>query len=222
MNFPKYKSLIISVMAVPLLAGCTGYRTYNSLHWAKEAYKEGIKAKRDQEKQVRKFNLVFTKERIPGTMVPGAQNFEEAARKCLAFLAQAPEGRRSDDALILMGKAFFELRRLIQAESSFQKLLDTQTKSKFRDDALYYMILVYLERDDVGLADLWITRLLDEYPKSSYRTVAQLQMGQKLFELGEDERALEVLAGVRDNYPKFDRRGGGERTIAPLYFLKQK
>jgi len=218
MSFSGIKYTVIAAWIAALLAGCTGYRTYNSLHWAKEAYKEGMRAKRDSERQARSRNLAFTRERLPGTIVPGSQNFEEAARKCLAFLAQAPEGRRSDDALILMGKAFFELRRYIQAESSFQKLLDTQPKSKFRDDAIYFIILINLEREDVGLADLSITRLLDEYPKSSYRPVAQLRMGEKLVNIGETDRALEVLSGVRDNYPKFDGRGEVLSLIARIYF----
>ena len=215
---PGRKFYPLLVLATATLLCCTTYRTYNSLHWAKEAYKQGMRAKKDQESKRQTRNPNYSRGELRGVLVPGAQFFEEAARKCLAFLAQAPEGRRSDDALMLMGKAFFELRRFIQAESSLQKLLDTQEKSKFRDDAQYYLIMINLEQDDPSLAELGIERLLDEYPKSKYRPLAQFHLGRTYFELEDHERALEVFNGVRDNYPKFELKGEVLSYLARIYF----
>jgi|GEM_PF-3873824 TolA-binding protein len=215
---PGRKLYPFLVLALAAVLCCTTYRTYNSLHWAKEAYKQGMRTKEDQERQRRRRNPNLSRSEVRGVMVPGAQFFEEAARKCLAFLAQAPEGRRSDDALMLMGKAFFELRRFIQAESSLQKLLDTQKKSKFRDDAQYYLILINLEQDDPSLAELAIERLLDEYPKSKYRSLAQFHLGRTYFELENYQLALEVLSGVRDNYPKFKLKGEVLSYLARIHF----
>ncbi len=201
-----------------VFSGCTGYRTYNSVYWAKEAYKQGmIEIERVQE-QTTGINFAYTLRAESQTQVPGQQFFEEAARKCLAFLAQAPEGRRSDDALILMGKAFFQLRRYIQAESSFRKLLDTQPKSKFRDDAQYYLVLIDLSRDDITLAELGIERLLDNFPKSEYRPLAQFHLGRTLFEQGDYERAMEVLTGLHENYDDFDQMGDALSLIASIHF----
>ena len=215
---PARKSSLFLLLALAAVLCCTTYRTYNSLHWAKEAYKQGMSAKEDQERQRKSRNPNFSRSEVRGVIVPGAQYFEEAARKCLAFLAQAPEGRRSDDALMLMGKAFFELRRFIQAESSLQKLLDTQKKSKFRDDAQYYLILINLEQDDPSLAELAIERLLDEYPKSDYRPLAQYHLGRTYFELDNHERALEVFSSLRNNYPKFELKGEVLSYLARIHF----
>jgi len=215
---PGGKFCLFLVLALSGALCCTTYRTYNSLHWAKEAYKQGMSAKRNQERQKKKRNPNLSRNEARGVIVPGAQYFEEAARKCLAFLAQAPEGRRSDDALMLMGKAFFELRRFIQAESSLQKLLDTQKKSKFRDDAQYYLILINLERGDPSLAELGIERLLDEYPKSEYRTLAQFHLGRTYFELDNYDRALEVFTSLRNNYPKFELKGEVLSYLARIHF----
>ncbi len=215
---PVRKLYPFLVLALAAILCCTTYRTYNSLHWAKEAYKQGMRTKEDRERQRKTRNPNLSRSEVRGVIVPGAQFFEEAARKCLAFLALAPEGRRSDDVLMLMGKAFFELRRFIQAESSLQKLLDTQKKSKFRDDAQYYLILINLEQDDPSLAELGIERLLDEYPKSKYRPLAQFHLGRSYFKLENYERALEVFSSLRNNYPKFELKGEVLSHLARIHF----
>ncbi len=205
-------------LAALTLGGCTGYRTYNSVYWAREAYKQGMAEVEQGREQSKGINYAYTRRAERQTQVPGQQFFEEAARKCLAFLAQAPEGRRSDDALILMGKAFFQLKRFIQAESSFSKLLNTQPKSKFRDDAQYYLVLIDLERGDIGLAELGIERLLDNFPKSKYRPQALFHLGRTLFEQGNYERAMEVLTGLSENYDDFDQMGDALSLIASIHF----
>lgn len=210
--------VVMAAVAFMAAAGCTGYRTYNSVYWAKEAYKQGMAEIERANEQTKGINYAYTRRAERSITIPGQQYFEEAARKCLAFLAQAPEGRRSDDALILMGKAFFQLRRYIQAESSFRKLLDTQKDSKFRDDAQYYLVLIDLNRGDITLAELGIERLLDNYPKSEYRPLAQFELGRTLFEMGDYERAMEVFTAVHDNYDDFERMGEVLSLIASIHF----
>lgn len=207
-----------SMLAALVLSGCTGYRTYNSVYWAKEAYKQGMVEVERVQQQSKGINYAYTRINQSRNQVQGQQFFEEAARKCLAFLAQAPEGRRSDDALILMGKAFFQLKRFIQAESSFRKLLDTQPKSKFRDDAQYYLVLIDLDRGDIGLAQLGIERLLDNFPKSEFRPLAQFHLGRTLFEQGNYERAMEVFTGLYENYDDFDQMDDALSLVASIHF----
>ena len=200
------KIFLILLFCLSATVSCTYYRTFNALHWAREAYKDGMRTEQGQQKQQKQRNPFYSRSHLEGVQVPGAKSYEEAARKCLAFLAEAPEGRWSDDALILMGKSFFRLKRYVQAESSLRKLLDTQPKSKFRDDAQYYLVQIMLARDDPGLAELEIEKLLDQYPKSEYRPQAQYDLGVKYYDLGNLERAREVLTAVRDNYPKFKEK----------------
>jgi len=219
---PRLRIKLFPVFFLFLLAvsGCSTYRSYNSLHWAKEAYKQGKRAQEQLEQQ-RKQNLGTTRAQQTqdaGGKVVGEQDFEEAARKCLSFLSQYQKGRKTDDALMLMAKAFYELRHYVQAENSLTTLLETQRKSKFRDDAQYYLVLVMLKQNDIPLAELGIERLLDEYPKSKYRPLAQYALGEKLFEIEDYERALEVFFGVRDNYPKFELKGEVLTYISRILF----
>jgi TolA-binding protein len=202
-------------------SACAYYQTYNSLHWAKEAYKQGINTQRDQKKQLMQRGIAQTSapKSQTGGKVVGEPFFEECAKKCLFFLSQNPKGRRTDDALLLMGKAFFELRRYIQSENSLKTLLETQRKSKLRDDAQYYLIQVLLNRDEVSLAELEIERLLDEYPKSKFRPLAQYHLGEKRFEMGDNELALEVFLGIKENYPKFNLKGEVLSYISQICFL---
>ncbi len=209
-----------------LFQGCTGYRTYNSLHWAKEAFKEGKKAQENAGKrQFGPSGQMMPQSRPqdtnqPGATVIGQDNFEEAAKKCLYFLSQNTKGRRVDDALMLMGKAFFELHRYIQADNSFQKLLDTQRKSKFRDDAQYYLIQILLQQNQMPQAETSIEHLIDEFPKSEYRPLAQFRLGEKYLDLENYDRASEVFYGVLDNYPKFKFKGETLSNLGKIYFEK--
>ena len=208
------------IFGVALSVSCAYYRTYNTLHWAKEAYKQGMTAKRDQEQQQRLQGI--SQSRAPseqrGGQVIGAQYFEDCAKKCLFFLSQNQKSRKTDDALLLMGQAFYELRRYIQAENSLKTLLETQQKSKLRDDSQYYLILVMLRTDEVSQAEVEIERLLDEYPKSKFRPLALFHLGEKWFEMEEYGRALEVFIGVKDNYPKFELKGDVLSYIARINF----
>ena len=155
---------IFLIFGLIFTSSCAYYQTYNSLHWAKEAYKQGIKTQQDQRKQMMLSGRGQTRDPRSETSgkVVGEPFFEECAKKCLFFLSQNPKSRRTDDALLLMGKAFFELRRYIQAENSLRTLLETQRKSKLRDDAQYYLIQVLLNRDEVLLAEL---PCIQELPK---------------------------------------------------------
>ncbi|MBN2289100.1 MAG: tetratricopeptide repeat protein [Candidatus Glassbacteria bacterium] len=201
--------LRLLIFGLAFSTACAYYRTYNSLHWAKEAYKQGITAQRDQEKQMRLKGISQTRapEEQQSRQVTGEQYFEDCAKKCLFFLSQNQKSRKIDDALLLMGQAFYELRRYIQAENSLKTLLDTQQKSKLRDDAQYYLILVMLSTDDVSQAEVEIERLLDNHPKSKYRPHALYHLGRKRFRMGEYEQALEVFLGLKENYPKFELKG---------------
>jgi len=208
---------LILVLVIAAALGCTSYRTFNSLHWAKEAFKQGKLAQEEQQRRARQGSS-YLGTRTRKSKVVGGEHFEEAARKCLYFLSQNPEGRRTDDALMLMGQAFYELRRFVQAENSLKKLLETQKKSKYRDDAQYYLVLIMLEREETTLAELGIERLQDEFPKSKYIPLAKYHLGEKYFELGEYERALEVFFDIRDNHPKFKLKGDVLSYLARIYF----
>ncbi len=212
-------SLALLVLGLCLSVACSYYRTYNSLHWAKEAYKQGEIAQRDQQRQQLSGG---SQSRPPAgqrsKQLVGVQFFEETAKKCLFFLSQNQKSRRTDDALLLMGKAFYQLQRYIQAENSLRTLLETQQKSKFRDEAQYYLILIMLSRDEVSQVEVEIERLLDEYPKSKFRPYAQYYLGEKRFEMQEYELAMEVFLGVKDNYPKFKLKGDVLSYISRISF----
>lgn len=220
-KFHKPAALIFAL--VVLFGGCSGYRTYNSIHWAKEAYKEGKRAQDNADRQQygpsgQPLPQSRPGSRQDGAPVVGQQYFETTAKKCLYFLSQNSEGRRIDDALMLMGKAFYELRRYIQAENSLQKLLDTQRKSKYRDDAQFYLVLIKLQQDQMLEAEVMIERLLDQFPRSRYRPLAQYRLGEKYMELGDYHRAEEVFKGVLANYSKFEFESETVSYLGRMYF----
>ena len=124
-----FPALLAALLAAVVLSGCSSYRTFNSLHWAKEAYKEGKRAQQDAEQRRRTGGISATAAEERQTQILGQEQFEDAARKCLFFLSQSSEGRRTDDVLLLMGQSFFELRRFVQARNSLQTLIEPSARA---------------------------------------------------------------------------------------------
>ena len=208
-SIPRLTGLLLGGLL--LLTSCSTYRTYNTMHWAQEAYKQGVSQQEDEEnRKAQEGRTSVTGQRQTNQQQPrqvvGSVFFEDAAKKCLFYLSQHPEGRKADDAQILMGKAFFHLRRYIQSERSLRSLLSTQEKSKYRDDAQYYLVLVNLKQGNIPVAEQEIERLLDNYPKSKYRPYSQYYLGEELYYQNETARALEVFQGVEQNYDDFKLR----------------
>jgi hypothetical protein len=66
-------SFALSSMLVALVfSGCTGYRTYNSVFWAKEAYKQGMAEVERVQEQAKGINFAYTRRAEAQTRFQGS------------------------------------------------------------------------------------------------------------------------------------------------------
>ncbi|MEA2063447.1 MAG: hypothetical protein U9P14_07110, partial [Gemmatimonadota bacterium] len=103
-----------------------------------------MEAKRKQEEQLRNQSISQTRDvsRRGGGQVAGVDYFHTVVAKCDTMLKFNPRSRKRPQALLLMGKARYELRQYLLAEMVMRALLDQYKKHKLSDDAQYYLILI--------------------------------------------------------------------------------
>ncbi len=104
-----------------------------------------------------------------------------AALEKLEPIAHAdPPGRRADDALYYLGRAYYSLGRNDEAGAAFDELIAARRDSTYLDNAYYWRVLVALRGNDCALARSLSTELATDLPQSEY--VAKTE--QKLSEGG--------------------------------------
>ncbi len=145
------------LILVVLLPGCrqgtfignryNNFRAYyNTFYNARRAFDVGEEAIERSERQIdrSRFISVFPATQ-PGAPTSGGQ-FEQAIEKSADLLRERPDSKWADDALLLIGKAYFYQNNVVGAEAKFRET-----------------ILAALERDQPELVDesrFWLGRTL--------------------------------------------------------------
>ncbi len=122
MDIFHMKSLLLLAVLVSLfLAGGCVY--YNTFYHAKKYYEEGLK-------KVDKSDGKLTKE--------AKDDFQNSIKKCVKVLTTYKNSSLADDALLLMGKAFYQKSEYDEAIKTLGKLLEGYPDSDKREEAIYW------------------------------------------------------------------------------------
>ncbi len=166
------------------LSSCVYYNTYYN---AKRYYREGVKENENNE-----------------TEKPKTTNYQKAIDSAARVLEYYRESKYIDDALLLMGKAYYEINSYPKAKKKFEELLVLYPDSPLKDEANLWLgkTLIAMGQSDQGieiLTSLWGAdvsrevrlesqrRLADyHYQKENYRQA--LAEYQKIIETSEDKR----------------------------------
>jgi tol-pal system protein YbgF len=97
--------------------------------------------------------------------------------------------------------------RYDQAAKSFQKFLDEYPSGKFADNAQYWLGESYYVTRSFDNALSEFNKLVSEHPDSQKVTHALLKVGYILDELGQKDKAREVLTALTKNYPQSTAAG---------------
>ncbi len=109
-----------------LLVGCA---YFNTLYNAKETYKqaEHATAKTTQAQQ----------QAQPGATDPNDKLYEQVVEKCKKMIANYPDSKHVDDAMLLSARALYRLRRYDEAVAALDSLDAKFPKSNLRGDAMF-------------------------------------------------------------------------------------
>jgi len=97
--------------------------------------------------------------------------------------------------------------RYDQAAKAFQKFLAEYPSGKFSDNAQYWLGESYYVTRNFDNALREFTTLVDGHPDSQKLTHAMLKIGYIYDELGQKDKAREVLTDLTENYPQSTAAG---------------
>jgi TonB family protein len=124
-------SLAVLSLAFLLLCGCTYYNTFYN---AKRSFKEGENAQ---------------KKATGGRRASvGQAQYEVAIKKASKILTFHPKSKWADDALFLIGRAYFNMEEYTKAKIKFEELLTSFPKSNLVDDSRYYISLCHFYTEE--------------------------------------------------------------------------
>jgi TonB family protein len=119
-------NISVLFLLIFLLSGCTYYNTFYN---AKKAFKEGEKAQENASERTRHS--------------AGRSSYETAIKKASKVLTFHPKSKWADDALFMIGRAYFNMGEYVKARRKFEELLTSFPKSKLVNDSHYYISMCH-------------------------------------------------------------------------------
>lgn len=184
----KTKSSIFIIFTLLFLSSGCAY--YNALYNANKNYKKGIQAK----------------QQINATAASGRLEFEKVIDGCAGLLELYPKSKWVPDALLLMGKAYFETGQLSKAERKFLELINNYPNHTLYDNARVELgrTLIVLKRKDEGRAILntLLTNTQEQIRTEASIILANDLIADSLYSLALNR--LSILSNqVKDNRQKY-------------------
>jgi TonB family protein len=188
-----------------LFFGCTYYNTFYN---AKKSFKEGEKSQ---------------KSLAPGVRSAAAnQKYEDAIKKASKVLTFHPKSKWVDDALFLIGKAYYNMGEYAKAERKFNELLASFPKSKFGEDCQYYIGLCQYNSGN-ELDAIQSLKLILESGKTEKKKKAQVafMLGEIYFERGEYDEAINYYKNLVESYKSDTLASYAQARMGESFWLKE-
>lgn len=169
----KNRFVIIFVLAL-LLSSCTYYNTFYN---ARKSFKDGEKAQKRATAQ--------TRHRV------GKNHYENAIKKASKVLTFHPKSKWADDALFLIGRAYFNMGEYVKARRKFEELQASFPKSKLVDDSHYYISMChYFAGEEIGAINALKNMLESDKVEKKRKAEASFTIGEIYFERKEFADAM--------------------------------
>jgi TonB family protein len=181
---------------------------YNTFYNAKRSFKEGEKAQKGL---------------APGVKSTGAnQKYEDAIKKASKVLTFHPKSKWVDDALFLIGKAYYNMEEYAKAERKFKELSASFPKSKFVEDCNYYISMCqYKSGNELDAIESFKTTLQSSKTEKKKRAEAAFMVGEIYFGKKEYEDAISYYQKLVENYKGDTLAVCAQARIAECFWLKE-
>jgi TolA-binding protein len=204
-------------MAVTLagsLAAVSACAYFNTLYNAKQKYKEAQKV------DVRAA-AVQTEPPPPGTPNPQARQYEEVVEKCKSMIANYPDSKHVDDAMLLSAKALYELERYDEAVAALDTLERRFPRSNLTDDAMFLKGKSLHASEKYDLAAPVLRDFVLEERKSDERAEALYLLCTSLMELGLNDEAVKALELLEGDHGRSEYRFKAQVEMADILARKE-
>ena len=181
---------------------------YNTFYNAKKSFKEGEKAQKNLAPGVRSS--------------AGKQKYEEAIKKASKVLTFHPKSKWADDALFLIGRAYYNMGEYTKAERKFNELVTSFPKSKFGEDCYYYIGLCqYNSGNELDAIEALKSIVQSSKTEKKKRAQAAFMVGEIYFEREEYDQAINYYQQLVENYKGDTLSAFAQARIGESFWLKK-
>jgi tetratricopeptide (TPR) repeat protein len=177
---------------------------FNTFYNAKKAFRQAEKARAKQEREAFAQGRVLEREEVRGSGL-AKPLYEEAAQKASRVLEKFKESDLIDDAMFLMGRAFYWQGDYLSAVQSFRDLEKNFPESEFYDRTLYWRALSHEAQNLDNLATP-IYRTLFEGGGGDVAARAGLRLGEIAFRAEDYVVAVQEYRATLDAFPDTELR----------------
>jgi TonB family protein len=162
MTSSVWKNRFLFLFILFLLCDCAYYNTFYN---AQKGFKEGERAQKTAPPMSRSS--------------AGRSQYENAIKRASKVLTFYPKSRWADDALFLIGRAYFNMEEYVKAKRKFEELQESFPKSKLVVDCRYYISMCQYNLGEQIEATSSLGNLLESKKTDKKRK------GQISFKIGE-------------------------------------
>jgi TolA-binding protein len=122
-----------------------------------------------------------------------AKRYDEVIEKCRDLLETYPKSRWVDDAILLIGKCYFEQQDYTKAIQTFEALSVDYPDSDLNEQAREYLARSYIANGEPERAIEILKPFLERYPKSDLIPVVLYLLGTTSLQIDQEAEAMDYL-----------------------------
>ncbi|UCG51181.1 MAG: tetratricopeptide repeat protein [Candidatus Latescibacterota bacterium] len=191
-----FVALVVLVLSGP---GCAYFNTFYN---AKRIYKEAQETPRAKDGSVGRSTIA---------------QYEEVIKKCESLITTYPNSKYVDDAILMIGKCFYEIGDYGEAITKFDELQSNFPDSKLNKEGQLYAAKSYHAKDDVEKSVVILQQLAEDRPEGELSDEVLFLLGTSLISVGQEDQAVRYLETLATNYPNSTFRVSADLEAADLY-----
>ena len=190
---------------------------YNTLYNAEDKFAEAEKAMAAQTRAV---------EAAPGGVnAPGVNTqtaaYEDVIEKCKKVIANYPDSRHVDDAMVLSAKALYRLGKYDEAVAAIDTLETRHPKSELIDDATFLKGKSFVAAEKYDLAVPVLKFYAEKYRKHDDRPEGLYLLCISLMQIGMNQEAVQALNVLEKDHGRSDYRFHAQVDMAEVLAEKE-
>ncbi|MFQ5599476.1 MAG: tetratricopeptide repeat protein [Candidatus Krumholzibacteriia bacterium] len=203
-SFRPRPARVRAACAAGLVLWLCGCAYFNTFYNAKQLFKEAER----------------TRTRQGGSAAAGS--YDACIKKCLDLIRYHSKSKYVDDAMYMIGVSHLYRDEYVQAQDSFQDLLDRFPESDFAERAHFHMGLASLLLGDAGGAAAAFRALKERFPESEYIVEAAFRTAEMRLDSRDYDAARDALREFMRENPDSRFVVDAQVQIARTYYDEQR
>lgn len=189
-----------------------GCAYYNTLYNAEVKYEEAEKARA----QASASQGGVDDPTVPAGPNPQAAQYEDVIAKCKKLMAQYPDSKHVDDAMLLSARSLYRLGKYDEAVSAVDSLERRYPKSKLLDDARFVKGKSMVAAQQYELAVPVLKNFIETYKKNDSRPEALYLLCISYMKVGLTDEAVLTLAALEKDHGRSNYRFRAQVDMAEI------